>query len=328
MYVRIILAGITLWFLTSAFLVFVIGTILWLLKKFSLLCKVEEANWARLTAFSLLLPPSSGIPLAVAGLTSAILCPATTIRHYHLCVHSARHLCSHRAATNVLQSQFVMWGALTWCGLVATTLTLLMSRRKYIKRIEPSPKLRQAIAQSNLPSNLPVWETDCDIPAGLIGVISPSIFVSQELIQRLPVEALAVVLNHEYAHLARRDHWLRFWVFATALIFAPVPFVVWLQKEWRDASEKAADNFAASDERAASLLSQAFEVIQGVWVPKSAEQLKRRVEMVKNRESLNTSESLFGAVAVVCGLAFCAFIVLSPSIWLTLHCFAEALILR
>lgn len=328
MYVRIILAGIALWFSVSAFMIFAIGLTLWLLKKFSPLRKVDGASWARLTAIGLLLPPSSGIPLAIAGLTSAILCPSTAFRNYHLCVHSVRHLCGHAATTSVWRSQFVLWGALTWFGLTGATMVLLMRRRRYFKRIEPSPKLRQAIARANLPANLTVWETDGDVPAGLIGVFSPSIFVSRELVQRLPVKALTVVLRHEYAHFARRDHWLRFLLLATALIFAPVPFVVWLQKEWRDASEKAADNFAASDERAASLLSQAFEVIQGAWVPKSAEQLKRRVEMVKNRESLNTSESLFGAVAVVCGLAFCAFIVLSPSIWLTLHCFAEALILR
>lgn len=322
---QVIFAGVALWFLVSAFLVFVVGLILWLLRKFSPLRKLDGASWARLTAFSLLLPPSSGIALTIVGLTSALLCPSTISRNYHLCMHSARHLCGHTATSNVLRSQFAMWGVLVWFGLVSATLGLAICRHRYIKRIEPSPKLRRAIANANLPSNLPVWETDVDISVGLVGVISPSIFVSQELVRRLPLSALTVVLRHEYAHLARCDHWIRFLLFVNALIFAPVPFAIWLQREWRNASEKAADELAISgEEKFASLLAFAFKTLQDIWIPKSAEQMANRVKRLKRQQIKNFWESSLSATATVCILAFCPFIFYLPPFWLTLHCLAEA----
>ncbi|MCS7266170.1 MAG: hypothetical protein NZ805_15220 [Armatimonadetes bacterium] len=324
---RVILAGIALWFLASAFLIFAVGAFLWLLRKFSPLHKVEGAGWARLTAFGLLMPPSSGIAFAIAGLTSALLCPSTVTRNYHLCLHSARHFCGHTASSNVLRSQFALWSTLLWLGLASATLGLAVRRHRYIKRIEPSHKLRQAIAKANLPSNLPVWETNADIPVGLVGLISPSIFVSQDLVRRLPLSALTVVLRHEYAHLARRDHWVRFLLFAIALIFAPVPFTLWLQREWKSASEKAADEFAARDEKSASLLAFAFKVFQSIWIPKSQEQIANRVNRLKGKRRKNFGESLLFA-ALICILAFCALVFYFPPLWLTLHCLAEALILK
>ncbi|MCS7187357.1 MAG: M56 family metallopeptidase [Armatimonadota bacterium] len=325
---RVILAGIALWFLVSAFLIFAVGAFLWLLRKFSPLRKVEGAGWARLTAFGLLLPPSSGIAFAIAGLTSALLCPSTVARNYHLCMHSARHFCGHSGAPNILRSQFVLWGALVWFGLASVALGLSTRRSRYIKRIEPSPKLCQAIANANLPRNLPVWETGNEIPAGLVGVFCPSIFVSKELVRRLPLSALTVILRHEYAHFVRRDHWLRFLIFVVALIFAPVPFAIWLQKEWRNASERAADDFAASNEKSASHLALALQSLQSVWVPKSAQQLSNRVEWLKGQKLKVAGETLVGAVTMVCSLAFCVLAFHLPSLWLTLHCLAEALVLK
>ena len=325
---RVIIAGIAIWFLTSAFFVFVNGLTLWVLKKFSALRELDGAGWARLTALGLLLPPSLGIAFAIAGLTSATLCPAITARNYHLCMHLARHLCGHATAANVLKSRIVLWGTLAWCGLAGATLVLSSRRRRYIKRIEPSPKLRQAISQANLPKDLPVWETDGEIAAGLVGVVSPSIFISQDLVRRLPVRALTVILSHEYAHFSRRDHLCRLLLFATALIFAPIPFAVWLQREWRDASEKAADDFAASSEKSTSLLALTLKVVQSGWEIKSDEQLNRRVERLRRKQAGSFPKVYLSVGAVIFGLAFCLLVFHLPPLWLTLHCFAEALMLK
>ncbi|GEM_PF-1138880 len=325
---QVILAGIVLWFFVSAFLIFAAGVTLWLIKRFSPLGKVDGSNWARLTAFALLLPPSFGFTFTVASLTSAFLCPATSVRYYHLCEHSVKHFCGHAAATNVFGSQIAFWCTLVWFGLASAILMILMCRRLYIKRIEPSPKLRQAIANVNFPSNLPVWETGSDLPALLVGVVSPSIFVSQELIRRLPTSALEVVLLHEYAHLVRRDHWLRPLIFIVSLVFAPIPFAVWLQREWQDASEKAADDFATGNEKSAKLLIFALKVLQSIWIPMSAEQLANRVKRLKSQRAKNISENSLSSALIICGLSLCSLIFCFPSLWLTLHCFAEVLILK
>lgn len=325
---QLILAGITLWFWSSAFLIFIFGLVLWLVKKFPPLSQFDGAIWAKLTALGLLLPPSFGVFFAISGLTSALNCPATNLQDFRLCSHSILHFCSHSKTANIEKSQFAFWGVLVWCSLVSATFPLLTFRRRPVKRIEPSPKLQQAIAKANLPSNLAVWETDDEYPAGLVGIISPSIFVSQSLIQKLPLSALTAVLRHEYAHFVRRDHFLRLIIFATALIFAPIPFALWLQKEWRNASERASDDFAANNRSSARHLSVALKSLQRFWVSKSPEQLGVRVRRLNSRRRKNAKESLLSAVSFILGLSFCIFVVSLPFFRLTVHCFAEALILR
>ncbi|MFN4178896.1 MAG: M56 family metallopeptidase [Armatimonadota bacterium] len=325
---RLILVSIVIWFLISASLIFLAGFALYMLRRFSPLREVEGADWARLTAFGLLLPPSLGIVFAVVGLTSALLCPKIAVCNYYLCVNSVRHFCFHATALSVQKSQFVLHGALAWFSLAGVISALLMRRRQYIKRIEPSPKLRQAIAHANLPPKLTVWETDSDITAGLVGVVSPSILVSKKLVKHLPVTALTSVLHHEYAHWFRRDHWVRFLLFVIALIFAPVPFVIWVQREWRDASEKAADDFAANADKNSRSLLSALRALHGLMATKLDESVKQRVERLKAQRTVNLKASPVCIAATLFVLALSSFLLCFPPIWLTLHCLAEALMLK
>lgn len=324
---RLVLVGFALWLISSAFLVSLVGSILWLSRKISPLRDAEGSEWARLTALGLLAPPSFGIALAIAGLTSAILCLATSVRNYQLCFHLARHLCGHASARAIWKSHSLLWLALVWLGLTGTTILVLSRREKLARRFRPSPKLKRAIALAQLPSDLPVWESDGEAPAGLIGVLSPSIFVSRQTVQRLPLSALTIVLRHEYAHFARKDHWLRWLLFIVALIFAPIPFVVWLQREWRCACEKAADDFAASDPQTAHLLANALNVVQN-FAGFSDGQLQHRIERLKAKRTKNGHAILIGVGSILAGLVLGVLAFSLPSIWLTFHCLAEALILR
>lgn len=325
---RAILLSISLWFLVSAFLIFLAGSVLYLLRRFSPLREVEGAEWARLTAIGLLLPPSLGVVFAVVGLNSALHCPSTNAHNLHLCPHSMNHFCGHATEASVRKSQFVLQGALIWLGLTTVAMVIATRRSRYIKRIEPSPKLRQAIAHANLPPKLTVWETDSEITAGLVGVVSPSILVSQKLVKHLPVKALTSVLHHEYAHWFRRDHWVRFLLFVTALIFAPVPFAIWLQREWRDASEKAADDFAANADKNTHSLSLALKSLQGFMASQLDKSIKQRIERLKTRRKLDLKPSFVCVTATLFVLALPPFFLCLPPIWLTLHCLAEVLMLR
>jgi len=324
---RLVLVGFVLWLISSALLVSIVGSILWLSRKFSPLRDAEGSEWARLTAFGLLAPPSFGIAFAIAGLTSAILCPATSVRNYHLCFHLAKHLCGHASATTIWKSHSLLLAALVWLGVTGATTVILSKRAKLVKRFRPSPKLKQAIALAQLPKNLPVWESDDEAPAGLVGVLSPSIFVSRKTVRHLPLSALTIILRHEYAHLARKDHWLRWLLFVIALIFAPIPFAVWLQREWRYACEMAADDFAASDSQLARLLTNALRAVQGL-TGLNNEQLQHRIERLKAKRTKSKYAIWVGVGAILSGLVLGVFAFSVPSIWLTFHCLAEALILR
>ncbi len=324
---RLVLVGFVLWLISSAFLVLLVGSMLWLSRKVSSLRDADGLEWSRLTAFGLLVPPSLGIVLAIAGLSSAISCPATSVRNYHLCLHLAKHLCGHASATAIGKSHSLLLVTLVWLGLIGATTLVLSRRAKLVKRFEPSPKLKRAIALAQLPKNLPVWESDNEAPAGLVGVLSPSIFVSRETVQRLPLSALTTVLRHEYAHFARKDHWLRWLLFVVALIFAPVPFAVWLQREWRYACEMAADDFAAPNSQSARLLTYALSTVQD-FTGLNSEQLHHRIERLNAERTRSRHAVLLGVGAILSGLVLGVFAFSLPSIWLTFHCLAEALILR
>ncbi len=324
---RLLLVGFVLWLISSAFLVLFVGSMLWLSRKVSSLRDADGLEWSRLTAFGLLVPPSLGIVLAIAGLSSAISCPATSVRNYHLCLHLAKHLCGHASATAIGKSHSLLLATLVWLGLTGATTLVLSRRAKLVKRFEPSPKLKRAIALAQLPKNLPVWESDNEAPAGLVGVLSPSIFISRQTVQQLPLSALTTVLRHEYAHFARKDHWLRWLLFVIALIFAPIPFAVWLQREWRYACEMAADDFAAPNSQSARLLANALSAVQN-FAGLSDGQLQHRIGRLRTKRIKSGHAVLLGFGAILSGLVLGVFAFSLPSIWLTFHCLAEALILR
>jgi len=236
-------------------------------------------------------------------------------------------LCGHASATAIWKSHSLLLAALVWLGVTGTTIVFLSRRAKLVKRFRPSPKLKRAIDLAQLPKNLPVWESDDEAPAGLVGVLSPSIFVSRKTVRHLPLSALTIILRHEYAHLARKDHWLRWLLFVIALIFAPIPFAVWLQREWRYACEMAADDFAASDSQLARLLTNALRAVQGL-TGLNNEQLQHRIERLKAKRTKSKYAIWVGVGAILSGLVLGVFAFSLPSIWLTFHCLAEALILR
>lgn len=324
---KLALVGIVLWFFESAFLISLFGGILWFLRKFSPLKEAESSGWTKLTALSLLVPPALGVVLATMSLRSALLCPLTSVRTRHSCLHAARHWCGHASAAAMRGSYFLLWVASVWLGLGSAVILLLARRTTAIKKFMPSPKLKRAITIAQLPSNLPVWESDSEATAGLVGFASPFIFVSRRTVQLLPTSALAAILRHEYAHYARRDHWLRWLIFSVALIFAPVPFVIWLQREWRLACEKAADDLAASNDEFARLLTSALMAVKDLE-GFGDEQLQRRIERLKFKRLGGDRVNLIGACAIFAGLALGIFVFYTPSIWLSCHCFAEALMLR
>ncbi|MGQ9462273.1 MAG: M56 family metallopeptidase [Candidatus Fervidibacter sp.] len=321
---KLALAAITLWFLSSALLILVVGTILWLTMKFPKVRDINSAERARLMAVSLLAPPSLGIALTVAGLTSASLCPYISARH--LCLHSASHLCAHSTAMTVWKIQFLPWGIGVWIAAVGTAIVLLWRRKKAIKFSPPSAKLKRAIVLAKLPKDIPVWETEGDVSAGLIGVVSPSIFVSRQLVRDLSVPTLSAALQHEYAHFVRRDHLFRFLLFLVAFIFSPIPFTIWLHWEWQCACEEAADEAVKLNGKSAKFLSTALRTVKRLSGLED-EQLERRIGSAGRLKPFNSWASLVSATAMLFGLASGLIALHIPAIWLTLHCLAEALMI-
>ncbi len=325
------LAGLVLWFLLSALLLGMTGGILWTLRQLTPLRQWDGAKWARWTALALLLPLLWASGLTAAGLLSVSECPDVSSVWLHGCLHSIRHWCGHASESAYRESLWLLWGILGWLSIASALWFLAMRRQPQLRRLPPSTKLRRALKQASVPASLPVWEAVSDAPAGLVGVWRPFLFVAQWMVQRLSLPALCAVLRHECAHWHRRDHWLRWLFFGIALLFALVPFVHWLHREWRQAAEEAADDWASTDEQTAHALAQALTTARqeavAVGVGFGSEQLERRIQRLKKRRHHAVKEDpWWTALVFVGGLVVTALTFFLPPLWLTLHCFAEALL--
>ncbi len=223
-----------------------------------------------------------------------------------------------------------MVGVFAWLVSIGVLCKLLAKRQPTLRRLTPSSKLRRAMAKAAIPNSLTIWEAETDAPAGLVGLRRPFIFVSRWLVRQLSLPALTTVLRHEYAHWQRQDHWLRSLLFVVSLTFSFVPFVLWLQREWRQASEEAADDWAAPNETTALALAQALSTVRQQTAPLGLGldngHLERRIARLQQRRSANTTANWLGGVALLSGLAVATLFSLAPPLWSSLHCLAETLL--
>lgn len=89
-----------------------------------------------------------------------------------------------------------------------------------------------------------VWVAGAARICHVAGVFAPRIYVSGHLVGELPPESLAVVLDHERAHVARRDPAVGLLVSVACAFGLPLVADGW-RAAWRQAAEEAADARAA-----------------------------------------------------------------------------------
>lgn len=83
-----------------------------------------------------------------------------------------------------------------------------------------------------------------DGPPTLLHASAALVVASRALLERLSPASRRAALAHEAAHVRRRDgRWLAFLSLAAA--FTPPPFGAWVQRQYRQAAEEAADEEAA-----------------------------------------------------------------------------------
>lgn len=87
----------------------------------------------------------------------------------------------------------------------------------------------------------------------VLGVLRPRLFIASQVFDELTPEELSAALAHECGHIAARDNLKRVLLRASedALLVAPLGRA--LARTWREDSEMAADEFAASESSGAAL---------------------------------------------------------------------------
>jgi len=79
----------------------------------------------------------------------------------------------------------------------------------------------------------------------VVGAIRPRLFIASHVLQTLSEEELAAAIAHEYGHLAAQDNFKRSVMRISRAALLIIPCGRWLDRTWSEASESAADEYAA-----------------------------------------------------------------------------------
>jgi hypothetical protein len=153
-------------------------------------------------------------------------------RHLHMCLVHLPHRVGNAA------SCFVLLLVVGWLSVRGgRALESLCRAWRCASRLRVHGQRNPALGASVLPTPIPL----CFI----VGVLEPTVFVSQGLLDGVAPEQLAVILHHERAHAARRDILLRLVAQATTLFLWPSARAA-LLGALALAAEQSCDEVAAS----------------------------------------------------------------------------------
>ncbi len=79
----------------------------------------------------------------------------------------------------------------------------------------------------------------------VVGSIRPRLFMAGRVLESLSEEELAAAIAHEYGHLAAQDNFKRSVMRISRAALLLIPCGRWLDRAWSEASESAADEYAA-----------------------------------------------------------------------------------
>jgi len=93
---------------------------------------------------------------------------------------------------------------------------------------------------------VPTFVLDHSFPIiAVVGAIRPRLFIARHVLDTLSEEELAAAIAHEYGHLAAQDNFKRSVMRISRAALLIIPCGRWLDRTWSEASESAADEYAA-----------------------------------------------------------------------------------
>jgi beta-lactamase regulating signal transducer with metallopeptidase domain len=189
-------------------------------------------------------------------------------------------------------------GSISW--VIVSTLRLLRFHFALRKTTAAPDELQQLASQ--VAAKLGVTHYRLRMTEGRLAPLvwpvgRPTVLVSWPLVEGLSTTETRTLLAHEFAHLRRRDHWVRWLEFAAWAIYWWHPVVWWARRMIHGAEEQACDAWAVwafpNDARryAAALFKAAQFASTGRQAPGvasglgSGDNLKERIEHVMNTSS-------------------------------------------
>jgi Zn-dependent protease with chaperone function len=102
--------------------------------------------------------------------------------------------------------------------------------------------------------NIPAYEIEHRFPLiAVVGSLRPRLFIAKQVLQTLSSDELCAALEHEAGHIMARDNLKRGLMRACRDVLMIVPFGQRIDRAWVDASEAAADEYAARGRRKTGL---------------------------------------------------------------------------
>jgi Zn-dependent protease with chaperone function len=107
----------------------------------------------------------------------------------------------------------------------------------------------------------------------VVGAIRPRLFIASQVFESLSHEELGAALAHEYGHLAARDNFKRSVMRVSRAALLLIPCGRSLDRAWSEASESAADEYAAQQSSLVALNLASALVRIARMIPKGQRQI-------------------------------------------------------
>ena len=122
-------------------------------------------------------------------------------------------------------------------------------------------------------TNVPTYILDHSFPIiAVVGAFRPRLFIANHVFESLSEEELAAAITHEYGHLAARDNFKRSVMRVSRAALLLIPCGRSLDRAWSDASESAADEYAAQKSSLVALNLASALVRIARMIPKGQQQ--------------------------------------------------------
>jgi Zn-dependent protease with chaperone function len=173
--------------------------------------------------------------------------------------------------------EIVSWklGALAALSAVGVGLAISRGLRSWLAT--------RSLLKEWLASSTPVHLEQIEVPTfvlrhtfpiiAVVGAIRPRLFIADQVFTSLSHEELAAALAHEYGHLAAHDNFKRSVMRISRAALLLIPCGRSLDRAWSEASESAADEFAAQRSSLVALNLASALVRIAKMIPKGQQQI-------------------------------------------------------
>ena len=198
---------------------------------FGRLCKPLLWRCSARTRAEILFVMRIGPPVFAIVAIAAFMIPSYLAYEPHATEESVSWKLGTLATLSAIGVGLAIWrGTRTWLA----TRTLLRNWLAASTRIELET------------INIPAYVLDHSFPIiAVVGAIRPRLFIANHVLESLSEEELAAAIAHEYGHLAARDNFKRSVMRVSRAALLLIPCGRSLDRAWNEASESAADEYAA-----------------------------------------------------------------------------------